>query len=56
MLRTKAGAGIAVASPEAGGPNVLNSVSTSPGAAIVWAVGESGISGSFNPLAIETSG
>ena len=56
MLRTKAGAGIAVASPEAGGPNVLNSVSTSPGAAIVWAVGESGASGSFNPLAIETSG
>jgi len=23
---------------------------------IVWAVGESGASGSFNPLAIETSG
>jgi hypothetical protein len=45
-----------VASPDAGSPSVLNSVSTSPGAAIVWAVGESGISGSFNPLAMETSG
>jgi len=45
-----------VASPDAGRPSVLNSVSTSPGAAIVWAVGESGISGSFNPLAMETSG
>ena len=45
-----------VASPDAGSRSVLNSVSTSPGAAIVWAVGESGISGSFNPLAMETSG
>lgn len=45
-----------VASPDAGSPSVLNSVSTNPGAAIVWAVGESGISGSFNPLAMETSG
>jgi hypothetical protein len=44
-----------VASPDAGSPSVLNSVSTSPGAAIVWAVGESGISGSFNPLAMEIS-
>ncbi len=33
-----------------------NSVSTNPGATIVWAVGESGVSGSFNPLAMETSG
>jgi len=45
-----------VASPDAGSPSVLNSVSTTPGAATVWAVGESGISGSFNPLAMETSG
>jgi hypothetical protein len=45
-----------VASPDAGSPSVLNSVSTSPGSAIVWAVGESGVSGSFNPLAMETSG
>jgi hypothetical protein len=45
-----------VASPDAGSPSVLNSVSTNPGAATVWAVGESGISGSFNPLAMETSG
>jgi hypothetical protein len=45
-----------VASPDAGSPSVLNSVSTNPGAAIVWAVGESGVSGSFNPLAMETSG
>jgi hypothetical protein len=45
-----------VASPDASRPSVLNSVSTNPGAAIVWAVGESGISGSFNPLAMETSG
>jgi hypothetical protein len=45
-----------VASPDAGSPSVLNSVSTSPGAAIVWAAGESGVSGSFNPLAMETSG
>jgi hypothetical protein len=45
-----------VASPGAGSPSVLNSVSTNPGGAIAWAVGESGISGSFNPLAMETSG
>ncbi len=45
-----------VASPDAGSPSVLNSVSTNPGAAIVWAVGESGVSGSFNPLALQTSG
>jgi hypothetical protein len=45
-----------VASPDAGRPSVLNSVSTNPGAAIVWAVGESGISGSFNPLAMQTAG
>jgi hypothetical protein len=45
-----------VASPDAGSPSVLNSVSTNPGGAIVWAAGESGISGSFNPLAMETPG
>jgi hypothetical protein len=28
-------------------------VSTTPGAAIVWAVGYRGASGSFNPLALE---
>jgi hypothetical protein len=42
-----------VASPDAGSPSVLNSVSASPGAAIVWAVGESGTSGSFNPLVLQ---
>jgi nucleoside-diphosphate-sugar epimerase len=36
----------------AGSPRVLNSVSARPGAAIVWAVGESGTSGSFNPLVL----
>jgi hypothetical protein len=45
-----------VASPDNGSPSVLNSVSTNPGGAIVWAVGESGVSGSFNPLAMDTSG
>jgi hypothetical protein len=38
-----------VASPNAG-PDALNSVATNPGAAIVWAAGASGTSGSFNPL------
>ena len=42
-----------VASPDAGSPSVLNSVSTRPGAAIVWAAGESGASGSFNPLVLQ---
>jgi hypothetical protein len=42
-----------VASPDAGSPSVLNSVSASPGAGIVWAVGESGTSGSFNPLVMQ---
>jgi hypothetical protein len=45
-----------VASPDNGNPSVLNSVSASPEAGTVWAVGESGESGSFNPLAMETSG
>jgi hypothetical protein len=44
------GAGTALA---AGSPSVLNSVSASPGAGIVWAVGESGTSGSFNPLVMQ---
>ena len=42
-----------VASPDVGSPSVLNSVSTNPGAAIVWAVGDSGASGSFNPLVLQ---
>jgi hypothetical protein len=42
-----------VASPDVGSPSVLNSVSTKPGAAIVWAVGDSGVSGSFNPLVLQ---
>jgi hypothetical protein len=42
-----------VASPNQGSPSVLTSVSTTPGAAIVWAVGESGTTGSFNPLALQ---
>lgn len=44
-----------VASPDAGSPSVLTSVSTNPGAAIVWAVGHSGVSGSFKPLVPETA-
>jgi hypothetical protein len=43
-----------VASPDAGSPSVLNSVFTNPGAAIVWAVGQSGASGSFNPLVLQS--
>ena len=31
---------------------VLNSVGTTPGAAVVWAVGSSGAAGSFDPLAL----
>jgi len=42
-----------VASPNQGSLSVLTSVSTTPGAAIVWAVGYSGTTGSFNPLALE---
>jgi hypothetical protein len=40
-----------VASPNVGSDG-LNSVATNPGAAIVWAVGASGTSGSFNPLVL----
>jgi hypothetical protein len=42
-----------VSSPNVGAASRLVSVSTKPGAAIVWAVGYSGVSGSFNPLALE---
>ena len=42
-----------VASPNQGSPSVLTSVSTTPGAAIVWAVGYSGLTGSFNPLVLQ---
>jgi hypothetical protein len=40
-----------VANPDVGS-EALNSVATSPGAAIVWAVGASRASGSFNPLVL----
>lgn len=42
-----------VTSPDVGSSSLLTSVSTTPGAAIVWAVGYRGASGSFNPLALE---
>jgi hypothetical protein len=42
-----------VASPDQGTPSVLTSVSTTPGAAIIWTVGYSGLTGSFNPLALK---
>jgi hypothetical protein len=42
-----------VASPNQGSPSLLTSVSTTPGAAIVWAAGFSGTTGSFNPLAMQ---
>jgi hypothetical protein len=42
-----------VPSPDAGTPSVLTSVSTSPGAAIVWAAGYSGTTGSLNPLMLQ---
>jgi hypothetical protein len=41
-----------VASPNTGGTDGLGAVATNPGAAIVWAVGESGPPGSFNPLVL----
>ncbi len=40
-----------VASPNTGSDGV-GAVATNPGAAIVWAVGSSGTSGSFNPLVL----
>jgi hypothetical protein len=42
-----------VASPNQGSPSVLSDVSTTPGAAIVQAVGYSGLTGSFNPIAMQ---
>ena len=42
-----------VASPDQGAPSVLTSASTTPGAAIIWTVGYSGLTGSFNPLALK---
>ena len=41
-----------VASPSPGSTDGVGAVATSPGAAIVWAVGESGPPGSFNPLVL----
>jgi hypothetical protein len=41
-----------VASPNTSSTNVVGAVATKPGAAIVWAVGESGAAGSFNPLVL----
>jgi hypothetical protein len=41
-----------VSSPNVGSASQLTSVSASPGAAIVWAAGYSGVSGSFNPLTL----
>jgi hypothetical protein len=42
----------AVASPDTASADALNAVATNPGAAIIWAVGASGTSGSFNPLVL----
>jgi hypothetical protein len=42
-----------VASPNTGSTDGVGAVATNPGAAIVWAVGESGPPGSFNPLALQ---
>jgi hypothetical protein len=42
-----------VTSPDVGSDDELYAVGTTPGAAAVWAVGSSGASGSFNPLALE---
>jgi hypothetical protein len=42
-----------VASPNTGSTDGVGAVATSPGAAIVWAVGESGPAGSFNPLVLQ---
>jgi hypothetical protein len=41
-----------VASPDTGSTDEVGAVATKPGAAIVWAVGESGPPGSFNPLVL----
>ena len=42
-----------VASPNPTSFDGLNAVATNPGAAIVWAVGATGQSGSFNPLVLQ---
>ena len=42
-----------VASPGTGSTDALNAVATNPGAAIVWAAGAGGTSGSFNPLVLQ---
>jgi hypothetical protein len=42
-----------VSSPNVGSASQLTSVSASPGAAIVWAAGYSGVSDSFNPLTLQ---
>ena len=42
-----------VASPNPTSFDGLNAVATNPGAAIVWAVGSTGQSGSFNPLILQ---
>ena len=42
-----------VASPNPASFDGLNAVATNPGAAIVWAVGSTGQSGSFNPLILQ---
>lgn len=42
-----------VASPNPGRTDGVGAVATNPGAAIVWAVGESGPVGSFNPLVLQ---
>jgi hypothetical protein len=42
-----------VASPNTGSTDGVGAVATNPGAAIVWAVGESGPAGSFNPLVLQ---
>jgi hypothetical protein len=42
-----------VASPNTGSTDTVGAVATNPGAAIVWAVGESGPAGSFNPLVLQ---
>ena len=42
-----------VASPNTGSTDVVGAVATDPRAAIVWAVGESGPPGSFNPLVLQ---
>jgi hypothetical protein len=42
-----------VSSPNPGSTDGVGAVATNPGAAIVWAVGESGPAGSFNPLVLQ---